>query len=171
MSENNTPAMSLDNFKKTAEYLALSDLQRTWIVKLIMTGDVRQATVESYSKAKRLGSNYITQLGSKNLASPHVRNALSTYYGWDDKQKFMADLEANIRTAKGADKVSLLSLKARMLGLVSGDDSALSAPKPASDWKIGQHVQQRDGNGVIHHGIILALNANGEPSQIEEIRA
>jgi hypothetical protein len=142
IENGNRPVMSLEAFQKTSEYLALSDLQRAWILKLVTTGDIRQATVESYPKAKRLGQQYISQLGAKNLASPHVRAALARYYGWDDKQKFLADLDAQIRRSKSADRAPLLALKAKvMLGIDAPTLSAVAA-EPEQTFAVGSVVEQ-----------------------------
>lgn len=138
--ESVNPPVSIAEFQKASEYLALTENQKTWILKLIATKDARQATIETYPKARKLGPAYTSQLAGKLAASPKIRAAIARFYDWDERAKFLNDLEIDIRRAKGADKASLQLVRARVLGLLPSNDSTL--PANQQTYAVGSLVEQ-----------------------------
>ena len=138
--------ISLSELHETPEFKSLTANQQNWFDRYATTGDPRRATVESYPRAKKLGPAYTSQLMQKLLSAPRVRAVLACYWQLDGRQKFLADLEIDIRRAKGSDKASLQMVRAKVLGLVPGDDASILAAEPEQQtFPVGATVEQ-DGH-------------------------
>lgn len=131
--QDNKPVMTVEQLKATPEFSAITPAQRTFVLFYLETSNGRDAIRAAYPLTKKRPESYLSQLLGKTLSAPNVRAALSVYFGWSDRTKFLADLDAQLRKAKGADKVSLMALKAKLLGLVSSDiDCGILTTPPAN---------------------------------------
>lgn len=121
--QDNKSVMTVTAFKSTKEFAALTPAQRIFALSYLEHGDGREAIKAAYPLTRKRPEAYVSQLLGKTLSAPNIRAALSRYFGWDDRTKFLADLDAQIHRAKkgSGNLVSLMALKAKLLGLVSSD--------------------------------------------------
>ena len=110
----------LEEIHQTEEYKGLTSQQQNWFNLYAASGDPRQATIDAYKTAKKPQA-YQVQLTQKLLSAPRIRAVLAKFFQWDSREVFMRDLESQIRRAKGATKVGLISLQAKLLGLLPVD--------------------------------------------------
>jgi hypothetical protein len=117
--QDNRPAMTVEAFRSTPAFSALTPAQRVFALFYVEHGDGRAAICAAYPLTKKRPAAYTSQLLGKLLSAPNVRAALGAYFGWSDRTKFLADLDAQIHRAKTGSPVlfSLLALKSKILGL------------------------------------------------------
>jgi len=163
-------AITIAEFHSSKEFLTLTEGQRRWVDSFTESQDAGQSTRAAYRVSD---DSYCAMLTSKIQSSRRVMDALDLFYGRSPKEKFLRDLQIDIAHAKGIAKIEGRRLYAKVTGLVDGSSDP-EAPDAASETSpanffVGQLVTQRDEAGILHTGRVLAIDANGKPTQIEEV--
>jgi hypothetical protein len=161
--------MSKEHFQKSREFLALTPRQRTWLTTLIDTQDIAQATRVAYGTK---ADAYEAMLTRKIESSPRVIAALNLFYGRSEKEVFLSELDRTIRRLSGAPRVAALQLKARLQfsrdsesPVEPGKESDPTSSAPARRYAVNELVEQAG-----HVGRVVAVDLEGRPTQIEEVR-
>ncbi len=148
-------------FHASREFLALTEGQRKWVDIFIETSDANRATREAYSATD---DAYIAMFTRKTETSPRILAALDLYFARSPREKFLRDLQLDIKQSKGVARVEARRLFAKVTGLIDGVPVEIE-PR----FKVGDRVTQRDDAGIVHMGIVRAIDADGCATQIEEV--
>jgi hypothetical protein len=124
--------MSHEEFVKTREFLALTENQRRWCLSFIETGDAVLALMRAYPQCKDKGQAYISMFAKKTESSPNVIAALDVYFQRSDREKFLRDLAADIKTSTGIAKIEGMRLLAKMKFGISGLEAPGAEKMPAT---------------------------------------
>lgn len=150
-----TTATDNTEFHSSKEYLALTEKQKVWVDRFIETQDAALATKLAYGD--HTDETYRAMLTRKIETSNRVCDALDVFYQRDEKDKFIRNLELNIKNSTGIAKIEGQKLLARILGLLSSDAEQVVA-------KVGDVVLV---DGVKHR--VTAIDANGKPTDGEPL--
>jgi len=159
-------AMTKEEFRASKEFLALTDKQRRWVDVFVDSQDAALATRIAYGD--HTDSPYRAMLTRKVESSPRVIAALDLYFARSPREKFLRDLENDIKHSTGVARIEARRLYAKIMGLVDGSPMA-AGEASSGQYCIGQLVTQRDNEGVLHTGTVAELDANGRPTRIETI--
>jgi hypothetical protein len=159
--------------ESSPEWAALTDSQRVWVTQFLATGSALLATQAGY-KAKSEASNRV--LSYELAKNKTIGAALDVANGKvkTDRERLIDDVRAHLKAAeKGSVAASKFAaqLERLVLGAKPEAEDVPETPEAPSATKfhIGQLVNQRDEDGVVHTGRVLAIDANGSPTEIEEV--
>lgn len=162
MSEKST--MNKETFHASSQYRALTEKQRTWVDSFADFQDAALATQAAYGVA---GTPYAAMLSRKIETSPRVIAALDFYFARTPRDRFIRDLQYDIRRSKGIARIEAQRLYAKF---VFGDAVAADGESSSVRFHVGQRVTQRDSQtGELHIGVVKSVDPNGRPTQIEAI--
>lgn len=154
--------LSIEALRREHCYLILSAKQQRLIDVYLATGDKAKAVQVAFNckpaSARVMQYTYFRK--------PNVIACLAVASGADaEREKFNAELTKAIRNPRTTrNQISALKLFAETHGyLMSAADD--ETPR----FKVGDRVTQRDDAGMLHAGIVRALDADGVPSEIEEV--
>jgi hypothetical protein len=174
-------AITFAEFQASKEYLACTPKMQVWLTTLIESNfDYKLATATAFN-CKNLRQAHVFSYAVRKW--PIIRTALNLYLGLSEQDVFMADLQETIRRApKGSDRhVRALALYARLkFGVAEGSAEpqqgarTTDAPATVSEvsqqrFHVGQIITDRDDHGVVHTGRVIAVDANGQLLDVEEI--
>lgn len=145
--------MTMESFHTSHEFLSLTPKQRVWIKSFIASQDARHATVAAYGAETT--EEYRAMLTAKVESSPRVIAALDAFYQRSPRERFLRDLERDIKHSDGIAKVEAQKLFAKVAGFVS-DSNAKPESQPV-------HI----GDVVLVNGSkfrVTAIDANGSPT-------
>lgn len=152
--------MSIEAFHALSEYLALTEGQKKWVDIFIETPDANLATRKAYGATD---AAYVAMLTRKIETSPRIIAALDRYLGRTPRERFLRDLELDIKHAKGMGRAELRRLQAQILGF-DATDAELGAPT-GERFKVGDLCVQ---NGRTYR--ITAIDPEtGRPLTADEI--
>jgi hypothetical protein len=113
--------MSKEEFVKSREYLALTSGQRKWVDIFIETSDANRATREAYNATE---DGYRAMFTRKIETSPRIIAALDLFFARTPREKFLRDLQLDIKKSKGVALIEARRLYAKMVFGVDGSPSA-----------------------------------------------
>jgi hypothetical protein len=159
--------LSISEFHQTATYTALTIQQRRLVDAYLTNGNDRIAAVHTAFRCKE---NSARVMSHRYFSNGNIIAALAVANGSDpDRAQFEIALARAIKNTKTTrNQISALRLWAETKGYFL----SLSETPKGDDTRfaVGDRVTQRDDTGVVHVGIIRALNAAGVPSEIEEVK-
>jgi hypothetical protein len=169
--------------ESSAEWKNLTDSQRVWVTQFLATGSALAATKAGYKSKSEANARVLSYELAKN---PSIVAALDVAAGKVSPVKTERDvLIATVRRQlKAAEKGSIAAskfttqLERLQLGIkmgpheISDVDEPVKAEEPsATSFYIGQLVTERDGaTGILHTGRVVAIDAEGRATQIEEVK-
>jgi hypothetical protein len=158
MSPTEKPAITQAEFHASSEHLALTAQQKVWVDYFVETADAKAATRKAYeTPSGPKGAGYIAMFTEKLETSPRILAALDLFYGRSPRERFLRDLQLDIRHAKGVAKIEARHLYAKV---AFGVDGALPAePETEARFKVGDIVLV---DGVKHR--VTAVDASGKPT-------
>jgi hypothetical protein len=182
-----TPA-DIESMNGTREWRALTPKQRTFVTDFLTTGDAPHALAAAYPKA---AENSRRSLQCQVLRAQAVTDFLEIWKFRDTESARPALLQIcqqQLRAAKkGSQAAASLAIQIERLtiGIVGtnkshfrGSDEDPNEPEPtiktgtaAPVFTVGMRVTERDAQGVVHVGIVKALDASGRPSEIQEVKS
>jgi hypothetical protein len=180
-----TLPFSWEAIQDSTPWRALTEQQRRWCLAWLTNGhDFAKATALAYDCASPKNAASLSYEVRRNK---RVVSFLEFYrvltQGAPSREEQIAGLLETIREAPAYEQ----SRARRLLAELTGHIAKSEANEPASDsqpnpeprethkadapkFYVGQIVTQRDGDGVLHTGRVLAVDANGQATQIEEIK-
>jgi len=159
--------ISKEVFHSSKEYLSLTSGQKRWIDAFVETLDANLSTRKAYGASD---DAYVAMFTRKIETSPRILAALDLFFVRSPREKFLRDLQNDIARSTGVARIEARRLFAKITGLIDGAlDSEPDETSPANFF-VGQLVTQRDEMGTIHTGRVLAVDANGRPTEIEEVQ-
>jgi hypothetical protein len=185
--ETGTPE-ELAALKTTREFRAATKQQRLFVLDFLTTGNAQHAMAEAYPKAtgqsrralqwQVLNSQSVVDLLEiwKWRDTDHARDHLleivlaqlaASEPGSTAASTFAVQLERLTIGVKGTNKAHFKDPDARSTQDPVPPVETAAAPK----FWIGQRVTERDSAGVLHTGVVKALDASGRPSDIEEVKS
>ncbi len=150
--------MSKETFNASREFLSLTSGQRKWANIFIETSDAHRATREAYGASD---DAYVAMLTRKIETSPRIIAALDLFYARTPREKFLRDLENDIRNSTGIARIEARRLYAKVTGLDASSVGELSASPKA---RVGDIVLV-DGKTFT----VTAVDANGNPTDGEPL--
>jgi hypothetical protein len=156
-------AITRKEFHASKEFLALTDKQRVWVDAFVDSQDAGQATRTAYGD--QTDSAYRAMLTRKVETSPRVLAALDLFYGRSPKEKFLRDLQLDIKRAKGVAKIEARRLFAKIAGLDGSPDSAVPVPPVLRSRVPAGATALADENGVVRG----YRTADGEYVRLAEV--
>ena len=167
---------------------ALSTRRKLWVTAYLSNGgDIFAATRTAYPDATEKSSKCMAYELRKNS---EVLAAIDFYQGGPSLQEQIASVQETIRQAPAYERANAQRLLAELTGLLapskfktkpvkSPDESPVldvgTFDDPKTDTSptkffVGQLVNQRDtATGILHTGRILAVDDEGQPTQIETV--
>lgn len=192
MRKNNQPIKGTDESLKfvtdSREFRRCSPQQKTFVLDFLKTGDSQHAVELAYPSANAKSHRALKYQVIKSQAVADVLEA----WAWRDTEHAHAHLIEIIRdqllaadpgsTAASTFAVQLerlvVGLKGTNKAHFQDPDDDIDEPEPQPQppetgtvFFVGQKVTERDSAGVLHVGIVRALDANGRPSKIEEVKS
>ncbi|HEV2523325.1 MAG TPA: hypothetical protein VGT24_13175 [Candidatus Acidoferrales bacterium] len=95
MPENTSPRISLDDFKRTKEFAALTDRMRNFVLKYLENRDGLEAAKFAYPNVKSP-----LRLRNRLLGDSRIQDAINLWYGVSAKDAMIASLKRDIRRAR-----------------------------------------------------------------------
>jgi hypothetical protein len=141
----------------------LSAQRRVFLTAYVANGeDAIAATRTAYPKAN---DKSVVCMSYELRKHPDIVAALDLWRG-NDLQQLLEQVRVNLAAAKPGSVAAqrLLAQKERLLGL-DGAVSAEPSEAPRRKYKIGDSVTQAG-----HTGRVLAIDTDGQPTQVEEIQ-
>jgi hypothetical protein len=183
------PRMSLAELSQTVEFGHLSPKMAVWVRTYVQsfldtgTFDPLVATQAAYECTTEASAR---TFGYQLLAHPKIILVLNRFFGTSQERASIRQVERAISNRRlSVAQIQALRLYSDLQGWSSGIKcSGPSKPKAESGephvidrgptegppkFYVGQRVTQRDDEGVLHTGQVLAIDAEGKPTQIEEI--
>jgi hypothetical protein len=175
--------LTLEVFRQTPEYIECSDKVRLWLVALVENGfDYTAATRTAFTAKDPV------KYGHAVRNWPTVRAALAVYREMSAFDIWVADVQrASRRKNTTIAHIQALKLRADAMGWNAEGLSARLNAKPAAAiakpqavrippadpsapkvFKVGDRVTERDEDGVLHVGIVRAVDASGQITDAEE---
>lgn len=174
-------------FTARLEYLKCRPNHRAWIRAYLETGSEVIATEQTYHCANHL-SAYSLSYQVRNAA--RVRAALECWFG-TSKQMLLEDTHRLLLHAVPGS-IAAQRLSSRLHTLILGTKAepyveenskpqaaASQAPAPASippasvdapkRFKVGDRVTERDEAGVLHTGVVTAVDTDGQITGADEL--
>jgi hypothetical protein len=182
--------MSLDELTHTVEFAHLSPKMGTF-VRIYLQNFLDTGTFDPLSATKTgydcKSDSSARTFGYQLLSNPKIILCLNRFFGSSPEEAFLRQVEKAIYSRKlTIAQVRALELQCKLNGWENGiprsrdlhvtgsetdDESQPRAEaSPAQKFFVGQLVTQRDGDGVVHTGRVLAIGPDGVPTQIEEVR-
>ena len=179
-----TPA----ELQQSAEYQKCSVKQRLLIDTLIANGfDWAHAVSVAFDmKSQRNAAIYSYAV----RRSPEVRAALNLFlHGGDERAIFVEELKESIRRSKPGSTARLRAQSLYASLVFKIQDAAANEPDDAEPeiptarkievlpydatktYKVGAFVSDKDATGAIHIGQVVAINANGRPTQVVAVKS
>jgi hypothetical protein len=146
-----------------------------WLVVFVATGSALEATKAGYKTKSEANARVLSYELSKN---PKIIAALDVAQGVtrSERDLLVAEVKSQLRAAeRGSVAASRLVAQLERL-LLPGASKVPTGSEDSLDeaetlrFHVGQIVTQRDGDGMLHTGRVLAVDANGQATQIEEIK-
>jgi hypothetical protein len=158
-------AMTMEAFRASQEFKALTQKQQKWVNLFVETQDGGLATREAYGD--ETSPEYRSMLTRKIETSPRMLAALDLYFQRTPRDRFVRDLENDVRRAKGVAKIQARRLLGQALGLIDGsfgdiDAGTVEGPEMRADqirgMKIGSIVRV---DGASYR--VSKVDADGRP--------
>jgi hypothetical protein len=174
--------------EQSPQWAALTDSQRVWVTQFIATGSALLATQAGYKAKSEANARVLSYELAKNpsilaaldIAAGKVspaKTARERLIATEQRQRkqLIATVRKQLKAAIAdhshiaAEKLTA-QLERLQLGVKPEADepSGVSQPK-AEAFKVGQLVTQRDSEGILHTGKVLAIDAEGRATEIEEV--
>ena len=181
-------AADLEVITKTREWTHLTPQQRVFVMDFLTTGNAQHALVKAYPKATVKSRR---SLQWQVLRAQAVVDILEIWKWRDSREALIAIIKQQLKSAEPGSvsaKDFTVQLERLLLGVKGSNkahfketdedpnDAPLEPTPPveqsaaAPKFWIGQRVTERGPDGVIHVGIVKALDASGLPSEVEEVK-
>jgi hypothetical protein len=184
-----TRTMTLADLKPAFEYQCLTPRQRLFVDTLLTSGessgtyDALLATRVAYPDAR---PSSVVVRASQVQSHPKVRRLLNIYFGRPEAEPdpFFDELKRAIRKTIKRDGITIavqraISFYVAKTGLqpVPGVEAEPEQPAsptiivPPAKFFVGQRVTEKDNAGVDHIAVILAVDAEGNVTDYEEVQS
>lgn len=105
--------MTPEQFENSAEFKALTEIQREWVVRFIETKDPEAATRSAYPNAKN-----IRALRSKAERNARIIAAVELWNHTSARDSAIAGLKHDLRSLRGTARIEAKKLLFKLQGLV-----------------------------------------------------
>lgn len=163
----------------------LSPAQRAWLAAFVASANALTAVRVAYRPATEVN---VRAIASQVQHNPTVQAALDVVGADRDaepisREQLIASVRRAIRKAEPGS-VSHQRLLAQLERLTQLEPVELAEPKtqepadqdlvevsvpPKHKFTVGQIVTQRDAEGVVHRGRVIAVDENGRPLKVETL--
>jgi hypothetical protein len=137
--------MAKEDFRKSREFLALTQKQQAWVESFLDSQNASFATRTAYGATD---DTYVAMFTRKLETSPRIIAALNLFYGRSPKDAFLSELERTIQHEKGPAKVSAMQLLARLkfndkseTPVEPGKELEPTSSAPARRYAVNEFVQ------------------------------
>jgi hypothetical protein len=158
--------------ESSLEWFALTDSQRIWVIQFLATGSTLSATKVGYKASSDANSRVLSYEIAKNKT---IVAALDVAAGKvkTEREILIQEVTQQLKSAeRGSIAASKFTaqLERLQLGVKPDADEPIEDSQPNEVFEVGQLVTQRDPEtGVLHTGVVRAIDANGCPNEIEEV--
>lgn len=167
--------LSILELRETQAFQSLTAKQQKVVEVYLETGDKTKAVLAASTSGHcKLASARTMSYSTVYFANVGILECLEVANGTDPKaahataeRKQFDDTLTRLIGKKKASRVNLAAL--RLLAETRGYLMPPVTPAGASEFHVGQRVTQKDDQGVLHTGVIKAIDANGVPTEIAEI--
>jgi hypothetical protein len=172
--------MSWEQFTASHVWNALSPARKCWLTAYVANGgDALDATRQAYPTATEKS---IRCMSYELRKAPEILDAIEFYNGGVTREVLMAEVREAIRKAEPGSVAhqKLLAQRERLaIGIKTGphvvddDDDAPEDSQPTSEasptkFFVGQLVNERGPDGVLHTGRVTVIDSEGKPT-IKEV--
>jgi hypothetical protein len=168
--------VSWDQLIASSAWSALSSARKVWVTAYLSNGsDALAATRTSYPTATEKS---IRCMSYELRKVPEIVACIEFYHGGVTREVLLSEVREAIRKAEPGS-IAHQRLLAQLERLALGEKSQPevddephkdSQPNAKNTFHIGQRVTQRDeATGILHTGVVRAIDPDGKPTQIEEI--
>jgi hypothetical protein len=159
--------------ESSAAWKNLTKSQQLWVLDFIVNGNALAATKAAYPKAK--SDNNVRTLSYEVRKNKSILAALDAAEGRvrTERELFTEEVRAQLRASpKGSIAASKFSaqLERLVLGVPTPPIVDAVPAKPEHTFQVNQIVTQRDAEGVLHTGRVLAIDADGIATKFEEVK-
>ena len=148
--------MAKETFHASKEFLALTQKQKSWVNAFVDSLDAGLATRAAYGD--ETDEAYRAMLTRKIETSPRIIAALDLFFARTPRERFLRDLESDIKHSTGIAKIEARRLYAKITGLDGSPTDGVE------HCKIGDIVLVE---GVKHR--VTAVDKNGKPTDGEPL--
>jgi hypothetical protein len=161
-------------FESSKRYQVLTERQKAFVLAYLASGDAIEAVLLSFQVKD---PNIARVMSYQVLQHPKVADCLAEFQGKTELEIQIEGARRDVLKAPNYAKERARRLLCELTGLLPknggkaepGKDSQPTVECDATIFHVGQLVNERGPDGVLHTGRVLAIDADGTPTKIEEV--
>ena len=172
------PTAAWERLEDSQEWARLSDKQRAFLTVFLATTDSLASAGIVYCPSSK---ENLRSIAWQTLHKASVIEALDVARGTEHeteltREELISETRRHLRRAQPGS-VAADRLLARLERLKKSEqptteplsEISIEDRKPQQKFTVGQIVTQKDSQGIVHHGRVVSVDADGKPTEIETL--